>query len=305
MTKKYTFTVTKDLVGLRLDVACKTLFPKFSRNEWKNFGKFVCENIEKPNKIRLKLDEKWEVTCEPPLENPEQIVAWDFPLDILQETNDWVVINKPINVTVHPSASDKTANNTIMNALIHHFGQENLSENFDEINDVKIPRLGIVHRLDKTTSGVLLIAKNNKTHRIIQENWQDTAKIYYALVHGKTTKKGDIKSGISRDLQNRKKMAVTNVETGKFAHTQFELIKSFKHHSLLKIKILTGRTHQIRVHLSSIGHAILGDTLYGGEASKRIFLHAETLSFPNPNNLIEKITVKAEIPREFETILNC
>ncbi len=294
---KKTIKITPEEAGVRIDKLCGQLFSQLSRSRWQNYGKFYCNSIAKTNKTRTQSGDVWNVECEEESPISENLVPWNYPLIILKETENWVAIEKPVGLSVHPSSSENSQK-TIINALLYHFGK-NLSENFDEIEGKRIPRPGLVHRLDKVTSGILLIAKNNKTHRTLQENWNQTKKTYCAVVHGTPPKKGKIEGAIFRDPKNRKKMTVSKHEKSKEAITFFENLGTKKNFSLLKINIPTGRTHQIRVHLSAIGFPILGDILYGGDTSERVFLHAETLIFPDPQNPQHFIKIESAVPDIF------
>lgn len=294
---KETIKITSENAGIRIDKLCGKLFPQISRSRWQHHGSFSCNSVAKTNKTKTRNGEVWAVECEEVSTASPHLVPWDHPLVILKETKNWVAIEKPVGLSVHPSSSENSQK-TIVNALLHHFGK-NLSENFDEIEGKKVPRPGLVHRLDKVTSGILLIAKNNETHRLLQENWNKTEKIYCAVVQGTPPKKGKVEGAIFRDPKNRKRMAVSVHEKSKEAVTFFENLGTKNGLSLLKIKIPTGRTHQIRVHLSAIGFPILGDVLYGGTADKRVFLHAQTLVFPDPQKLEKSIKIESTIPDIF------
>lgn len=283
--------------NVRIEVLCAQKFPQISRSQWQKRGSFFCEGVAKKGKTKTKSGENWTLHCKKEPNFSNSLVAWEFPLKILKETNNWVVIEKPIGISVHPSVSEKSQK-TIVNALIFQFGK-NLSQNSDKIDGKNIFRPGLVHRLDKTTSGVLLIAKNNKTHQFFQANWSQTEKFYYAIVSGNPTSKGRIESDLFRDPNNRKKMAISNHKKSKKAITLFEKVQQKDGLALLKVQILTGRTHQIRIHLSSIGFPILGDELYKGKKANRIFLHAQKLSFPSPTNTKRMICVESKIPQEF------
>lgn len=206
----------------------------------------------------------------------------DIPLDIIAETDDLIVINKDAGIVVHPDESGHSTG-TLVNALLSH---SKLSKGTGS------ERPGIVHRLDKDTSGVLIIAKNNKTHERLGKAFHDreVEKIYIALVLGvPKTSKGTINAALRRSSKNRTQMAIHS--QGKSAITHFEVEEVYAGASLLKIKIETGRTHQIRVHLASIGHPIIGDKVYGDEECneefeknfglRRQFLHASSLSIEN------------------------
>ncbi|NCP66833.1 RluA family pseudouridine synthase [bacterium] len=291
---KAEFTVLESEAGQRVDALCALKYPHISRSRWTKHAEFLCEEMEKNAKTKVKTGEEWEVSCAEE-SNVDHLEPWDYPLEILAETDTYLVINKPYGISVHPSSSENS-NETMVNALVHHFGA-NLAENYDEIEGRKVARPGLVHRLDKTTSGVLLIAKTNQAHKFFQDNWKDFEKTYYAKVQGGPPANGKIESGIVRDPYNRKKMKATQ-DPDKWSVTEFETISIkpgndvIKSEALLKVNIKTGRTHQIRVHLSSIGFPVIGDELYDGPAAKRIMLHATSLKFIDPDTgkevLVEK-----------------
>ena len=297
-----TFIVTKEEANTRIDVLCTQKFPKISRSRWTKHGTFLLEKIPKKNKTKAKEKQSWTISCPKETVLSQDMIPWDFTLKILAESETWVVIEKPEGIAVHPSLSD-SSQKTIINALVHMFGSS-LSENFDEIEGRNIPRPGLVHRLDKPTSGLLLIAKTNQTHRYFQENWNKVEKIYSTIVLGKPPQRGKIDGAIFRDPRGRKKMSISTHEKAKSATTLFETLESLNKLSHLSVKILTGRTHQIRVHLSSIGFPILGDVLYDGEKSERLFLHAHKLTFPDPDKNDEFTEVISEIPEIFLKKLN-
>lgn len=288
--------------GKRVDAIAHTFFDGVSRSKiQKNAGFFLEKSegfIEMSGKSKVHTDETWKIVYAEESEKYSHLDPWDLPLTILGESKDWVVIEKPEGISVHPSASEKT-NKTIMNALLHQFGEKNLSKKETEIDGVLIQRPGLVHRLDKGTSGVLLVAKNDKTHAFLQDNWKKTRKIYYAVVTGVPSVKGKISSGIARDETNRQKMKASDKSTAKDAITYFERenVSQDKKYSLLKVEIPTGRTHQIRVHLASIGFPIVGDDKYGGIDAKRMFLHAQELQFPDVSG--ENIVIQSDIPKKF------
>lgn len=285
--------------GKRIDVVCAQRFPDFSRTKWAAFGKFLLDKKEKAGKTKVQVSEAWHISYEGEMASSflRDIEAWDLDLPILAESESWVVINKPEGVSVHPSQTEHTSH-TIINALVHHFGT-NLSENTSDIGGQKISRPGLVHRLDKGTSGVLLVAKTNATHRYFQEHWKEVEKTYYALVQGVPPVRGRVESGIERDTQNRQKMTVGDSDHAKDATTLFERVRTNSGFSLLKITIPTGRTHQIRVHLSEIGFPIVGDGKYGGSKSDRIMLHAAELSFPDPDKKGKQRKVSSPVPGDF------
>ena len=243
---------------------------------------------------------------------PLRAIAEDLPLDVIYEDADLAVINKPAGMMVHAGAgaTDSARNRgTLVNALLHRFRQ--LSS--DEL------RPGIVHRLDKETSGLILVAKNDDAHRRLAAQFaqRKVKKMYIALVHGwMKEQKGTIKTPIARDVHRRTRMT-TRSSSGRSAVTHYEvkqqLDSPYGKFSLLEVRIDTGRTHQIRVHLSSIGHSVVGDALYGpaGELKSksakpislnRNFLHAHSLQFLQPRTA-ESLSFTADLPPELESFL--
>ena len=233
---------------------------------------------------------------------------------IFYEDKDLIVIDKPSGLTVHPGAGQKTS--TLVDFLVNKYGKKlsNLSG---------IDRPGIVHRLDKDTSGLLLIARNNKTHKLLQDMFKkrEINRLYYAIVWGLLQKNsGSFTMNIGRNPKNRKKFSIFQ-NGGKNAVTKYKVKKNFSNvASLIECKLLTGRTHQIRVHLSSSGNSIIGDKKYGKNKSKLIknvdksianyiisfsrqALHAYFLSFIHPIKK-EKIKIISELPSDFNYLVN-
>lgn len=297
MTFKAEFTVLEAEAGQRVDAVCAGKYDHISRSRWTKHAHYMCDGEAKSAKTKLKAGQKWEVSCAEE-SNVDHLEPWDYPLEILKETDSYLVLNKPYGISVHPSSSENS-NKTIVNALVHRFGS-NLADNFDEIEGRKVARPGLVHRLDKTTSGVLLIAKTNQAHKYFQDHWKEFEKTYFAQVQGGPPATGKIESGIVRDPYNRKKMRASQ-DPEKWSVTEFETISTTPGNdvtdsqSLLKVTIKTGRTHQIRVHLSSIGFPVIGDELYDGPASERIMLHATSLKFTDPDSG-KAVVVESEKP---------
>ncbi len=232
--------------------------------------------------------------------SPEQI-----PLQIYFEDRDLAVIEKPAGVVVHPGAG--TGGGTIANALVFHF--KNLSDVGGE------GRPGIVHRLDKKTSGLLMVAKNNIAHAKLSEAFQarKIQKTYLALVHGRPKRDmAAINLTVSRHPTVRTKMAAGR-PSGRTAHSEYKVLETFHGFSFLEVKITTGRTHQIRVHLSAIGHPVVGDDVYGERSHKefvmkfgelhRYFLHAATLRFEHPMTG-KPMEFHSPLPEELQKLLN-
>ena len=209
----------------------------------------------------------------PPVENSEALPE-DIALDIVYEDNDIVVINKPSGMVVHPAAGN--ANGTLVNALLHHCG--------DSLSGIGgVIRPGIVHRIDKDTSGLLVVAKNDDAHLSLsgQLKNHDVSRVYFAIVNGNPKNdKGTIDAPIGRSPVDRKKMAIIRdpLKNSKNAVTHYEVLERFRGFAFVRCELETGRTHQIRVHMSSIGHPLLGDEVYGGAGSKFCQTHKSLIS---------------------------
>lgn len=296
MRKEFNITILEKDSGKRID---QIDTPGVNRSQRIKYGIFTKNNESFPGKTKTQEGDIWNIVVEVP--TLAHLEPWDMGLQVIYESKTWAVVKKPYGVSVHPSSSDKSSQ-TMVHALLHHFGKD-LAESYDEIDGVSIPKLGLVHRLDKTTSGLLLIAKNNTTLAYFQKNWKKVHKYYIALVHGNPPGKGRIEGPLDRDPKDRTKMAVVPFGQGKPALTTFVKEESSRYYSLLTVELHTGRTHQIRVHLSSIGFPILGDTLYGGQESSRIMLHAAKLVLPDPDNNEEYVEVTCEHPSEFRANL--
>ncbi len=223
-----------------------------------------------------------------------------YPLDILYEDGNVIVVNKPAGMVVHPSAGH--ASGTLVNAALAH--APDLTGIGGEI------RPGVVHRLDKDTSGIILLAKNDAAHRWLQAQFKQrqVEKIYLALVDGKPpTPKGRIEAPIGRDPKNRQKMAVVPPEKGREAVSDFFTVENFSAHTLLQVHPLTGRTHQIRLHLAFLKCPVAGDTVYGRKRAsipvRRHFLHAWRLTICLPGEKTER-TFEAPLPPELQEVLS-
>ena len=244
--------------------------------------------IQKGDSITITIPEAKETTLKPQ----------DIPLDIVYEDDDILVVNKAKGMVVHPAAGNPEG--TLVNAVMAHC-KGNLSGIGGEL------RPGIVHRLDKDTSGLLIVAKNDKAHIQMSKQIQnrEVKKIYIALVRGVIPEnEATINMPIGRSMQDRKKMAVT--KKGKEAITHFQVLERFDKYTLLKVKIDTGRTHQIRVHMAEIGHPVVGDMLYSNGKNEfgveGQMLHATSLDFKHP--ITQKpLHLEAPLPQYFEEVL--
>jgi 23S rRNA pseudouridine1911/1915/1917 synthase len=225
------------------------------------------------------------------------IHAENIPLDIVYEDDDLLVVNKPQGMVVHPSAGHMTG--TLVNALLYHI------KDLSSINGVIRP--GIVHRIDKDTSGLLMVAKNDRAHGILADQLKNKTSLrkYIALVHGVIQHdKGEINAPIGRSKNDRKMQAV--IEGGKAAVTHFEVLERFEGYTLVQLQLETGRTHQIRVHMKYIGYPVAGDPLYGPRKTLKgqgQFLHAEVLGFKHPTTG-QMMIFDAPLPEIFEKTLD-
>lgn len=224
------------------------------------------------------------------------VVPENIPLDIVYEDNDVIVVNKANGMVVHPAAGNTRG--TLVNALMYH------SKNLSDINGEFRP--GIVHRIDAYTTGLLMVAKNNKAHEILAKQLENktTKRKYVALVWGVIEHDtGTIDAPIGRDINDRKKMAVTSMNS-KDAITHFKVLKRYKEATLIELRLETGRTHQIRVHMNYIGYPIVNDPVYGKRKlinNEGQCLHAKIIGFTHPNgNYLE---FDSELPEKFNNIL--
>lgn len=255
---------------------------------------------DKKTKASYKVQENDQITIEEEKPKEIELKAQNIPIDVIYEDKDIIVVNKPKGMVVHPANGNP--DRTLVNAIMA-ICKDTLSGIGGEI------RPGIVHRIDKDTSGILIVAKNDKAHINLSEQIKnhETQKTYIALVRGIVKEnEATINMPIGRSTKDRKKMAVT--KNGKEAITHFKVIERFLKHncSLLEVKIETGRTHQIRVHLSEIGYPIIGDTTYSNGKNewgvKGQCLHAKSLKFRHPSTEKEMF-LEAELPEYFKKLL--
>ena len=285
----------------RLDKFLTEHFPEHSRSRvqaWIKEGNVTVDG-EVITKNGYKLDSGTTVKVEvPPIKDvglkPEAI-----PLDVVFENDDLIVINKPAGMVVHPSAGHETG--TLVHAVLSHAPElEGIGGEY---------RPGVVHRLDKDTSGLILFAKNDQALRWLQKQFKtrQVEKYYLTLVDGHPpTNKGRIEAPIGRDPSHRQKMAVVTAQKGKPAVSEYEVLKKFKAHSLMRVRIYTGRTHQIRLHMNFIDCPVVGDRIYGKRHASipisRQFLHAAELKIVLPGET-EPHHFQAELPEELARIL--
>jgi 23S rRNA pseudouridine1911/1915/1917 synthase len=291
----WTDHVSPEHAGKRLDAYLHERLPEYSRSRLQSWIKDghakVDDAIVKPSHI-LRVYEC--VTVEPAALPALAAEPEDLPLRVVYEDEDVIVVDKPAGMVVHAGAGNHSG--TLVNALLHHF--ERLSTQGGDL------RPGIVHRIDRDTSGLLVVARTDPAHQSLARQFHDrkVQKQYIALVHGRLkNSSGTITAPITRDPVRRTRMTC-KLGKGRSAITHYEILEQFERHTLLKIKIETGRTHQIRVHLTSLHHPIVGDGLYGAPRLDRFFLHAHQLSFASPSTGA-MLRFESPLPREFVDLL--
>jgi 23S rRNA pseudouridine1911/1915/1917 synthase len=278
--------------GERLDHYLQARMSGYSRarlQSWIKNGLVTVNGAQSKPSTLLRGGERIEVSPAdlPPLKaEPE-----DAPIEILYEDPSVIAVNKPAGLVVHAGAGAHSG--TLVNRLVHHFAT--LSQVGGEL------RPGIVHRLDRGTSGVLLVARNDAAHRALARQFAErtTEKTYLALVEGRVNAdSGRITKPITRDPAHRTRMTA-RLDRGRDALTDYRVLRRFEKFTYLEVRIGTGRTHQIRAHLASIRHPVAGDKLYGAAVAERIFLHAWRIRFDSPATG-ERVTVEAPLPKELE-----
>jgi 23S rRNA pseudouridine1911/1915/1917 synthase len=281
-----------DAPGERLDVFVARRWPQVSRSRARKLiesGDVRVDGRAERASYRLSAGQRVSVTLPPPADSealPEPIA-----LDVLYEDADIIAINKPPGMTVHPAPGHPRS--TLVNAILAHCGD------LSGVGGVLRP--GIVHRLDRDTSGIILVAKNDAAHNHLSRQWKERSveKVYLALVEGTPRPpEGMIDAPIARDPRNRQRMAI--VPGGREAQTAYRVVERFAGAALVEARPRTGRTHQIRVHLAAIGHPVLGDRVYGkaSRRARRHLLHAARITFTHPRTG-ERMTLEAPLPPDF------
>lgn len=307
-TETLSATIPDELAGARLDQALAQVFPQYSRSrltQWIREGKVMVDGQAMKPKEAVAGGERVRLVAES-MPAVEAVAAEPIPLDIVYEDDALLVLNKPAGLVTHPAAGNWAG--TLQNALLHHAPEL-----------AGVPRAGIVHRLDKETSGLLVVARTLTAHKSLVEQLQarTVSRQYLALVHGPVVAGGTVEGNIGRHPVDRKRMAV--VAGGKPAVTHYRVEARFAHHTLLRVSLETGRTHQIRVHMAHIQHPIVGDPVYGGRARvpagasetlqaalrgfRRQALHATRLELEHPVTG-ELVAWEAPMPADMQALVD-
>lgn len=305
--KIHTLMIPETQADERLDQALAKLMPDFSRTQiqdWIEAGQVLVNGRPVKAKVKMKGGEK--VTVEVTIKVQPQWEAQAIPLPVFYEDEALIIINKPVGMVVHPGTGN--ADKTLLNALLHHTPQLHA-----------LPRAGILHRLDKDTSGLLVVAKTPAALRSLSHQLKKRTLLreYQAVVYGSMISGGTVDAPMGRHPMQRKRMAV--IETGKPAVTHYRIAEKYRAHTRLKIRLETGRTHQIRVHMAHIRHPIVGDSVYGGRIqlskgmtpeliqtlrrSKRQALHAFALGFVHPVSN-EFVRFEIELPDDMKHLIS-
>lgn len=299
--------VPEEMRGVRLDQAAAQLFPDYSRARlqlWIKSGELTVDGEQKKTREKLISGELLSLSAE--VEDVERWLAEDIALDVIYEDDAILVVNKPAGLVVHPAAGHP--NGTLLNAVLAHVP-----------DSASVPRAGIVHRLDKDTSGLMVVAKtlSAQNHLVNQLQDRSMSREYEAVVFGSMTGGGRVEADMGRHPRQRKKMAVVSFG-GKEAITHYRLLTRFLHHTHIRCMLETGRTHQIRVHMAHVKHALIGDPLYAGRpripkgASEELItmlrgfgrqaLHARRLTLVHPASG-ETMSWEAPIPEDMQELL--
>ncbi len=299
--------VPEQLMGSRLDFAAAELFPQYSRSRLQGWIKSAALTVDgQPGKPKDKVLGGETLDLKAELEEQGDWEAEAMDLDVVYEDEQILVINKPAGLVVHPAAGNRTG--TLLNALLHHAGEL-----------INVPRAGIVHRLDKDTTGLMVVARTVEAHANLVEQLQarTVSREYEAVVQGVMTGGGKVNAALGRHPRQRQKMAVLE-SGGKEAITHYRLVKRFANHTHIRLKLETGRTHQIRVHMAHIGYPLVGDATYGGrfriprQASAELLevlkhfprqaLHAAQLGLDHPGSG-DYMQWQADLPADMQRLL--
>ncbi len=302
MADTYIWSITPEQAAVRMDavLAGEMDISRSAAQQWLEKG--LVSVADKPLNKKDKCKEGTQITVQVPDPEPYEVVAEAIPLDIVYEDEHLLVVNKPKGMVVHPAAGHYSG--TLVNALMAHCG-----DSLSGINGVLRP--GIVHRIDMDTSGLLIVAKNDRAHQGLAEQIKvhSFTRIYEAVVVGVVKcDNGVVNAPIGRHPVQRKKMAITPVHS-KEAVTHYEVIQRYAGYTHLRLRLETGRTHQIRVHMASLGHPIAGDTVYGSEKQPKVCqnlhgqcLHARCIGFIHPITQ-QELYFESDLPLYFSDFL--
>ncbi len=294
------FTFSEE-TPIRLDKFLAARLPEYSRTRLQSLIRegWVLVNGMAPHKSGQMLNKGEVVRVFLPPPEDSRLMPEAIPLEIVFEDENLMVVNKPAGMVVHPSAGH--LHGTLVQAALAHAPQ------MAGVGGERRP--GVVHRLDKDTSGLILLAKNDRTHRWLQEQFsqRNVEKTYLALVDGKPpTPSGRVEAPVGRDVKNRKRMSVLASNKGRLAISEYYTLQTFAEHTLLRVHPITGRTHQIRVHMAFIGCPVVGDTVYGRRRPSlnigRLFLHAASLKIQLPGEVTQR-TFEAPLPPDLHQAL--
>lgn len=303
----YTAAIPDSLTGLRLDQALVELFPEFSRSRLQEWIKTGCVQVDGQAALRAKdkVVGGAAVALRAELEEVGSDQAQDIPLNIVYQDASLIIVDKPVGLVVHPAAGHRDG--TLVNALLHYAPEL-----------AAVPRAGIVHRLDKDTSGLLMVARTLQAHKVLVDQLQarDIEREYLAVVQGCMAAGGTVDEPLGRHPTDRKRFAVR--EGGKSAVTHYRVAERFAHHTLTRLKLETGRTHQIRVHMTHIHYPLVGDPVYGRlrlsagaslaltealRGFRRQALHATRLALAHPENG-EYCQWESLLPEDMQALLD-
>ncbi len=300
LNEVYSFEITEDMEGERIDKCLALLMDSLSRSFIQKLikeGGVTVNGLAVKGSYPVKTEDQVSFRLPPAVE--PNILPENMPLDVLYEDRDVIIVNKPKGMVVHPAAGHYSG--TLVNALLYHCGNE-----LSGINGCLRP--GIVHRIDMDTTGSILACKNDKAHNCIAQQLKEHSitRRYHAICHGVIQEDGTVDRPIGRHPTERKRMAV-NEKNGKQAVTHYRVLKRFRNYTYLECELETGRTHQIRVHMASIGHPLLGDALYAPNRKAPFSLqgqtlHAKILGFHHPSTN-EYVETDAPLPEYFSHLL--
>ena len=305
--ERFDIQVNSEMAGKRLDVVISACLEDISRSYVQKLieGGSVTVNGDFCNEKKLKVKDGDSISIEFPEPEKLAVLPEDIPLDIVYEDSDVIVIDKPAGMVVHPANGNHTG--TLVNALMYHCGDD-----LSSINGVIRP--GIVQRIDKDTSGLIMAAKNDRAHMSLSEQLSEHSitRRYIALVYNNFKEdEGTVDAPIGRDPYNRLRNKVIpdgakGSDSARHAVTHYKVLKRFGRYTLIEARLETGRTHQIRVHMTHIGHPLVGDELYGPDknklGAKRQMLHAKVLGFVHPVSG-EYMEFESPLPEDFEKVL--